>query len=67
MLYFKHLILSFLIVSSFIMAQGKLKYGMVIHGGAGSIVKGTLSPDEEKAYRNKLTEALNAGYKVLQE
>ncbi|MGI8556128.1 MAG: isoaspartyl peptidase/L-asparaginase family protein [Pyrinomonadaceae bacterium] len=38
----------------------------VIHGGAGVIRRGDLSPAKEKEYRDKLTEVLLAGYKVLQ-
>jgi beta-aspartyl-peptidase (threonine type) len=42
------------------------RLGFVIHGGAGVIAKGSLSPEKEKAYRDKLEEALLAGYKALQ-
>lgn len=40
-------------------------YGLVIHGGAGVIVRHELSPDLEAQYRAKLTEARDAGYAVL--
>jgi len=43
------------------------RLGFVIHGGAGVIRRGDLSPEKEKAYRAKLEEALMAGYKALQE
>ncbi len=42
------------------------RLGFVIHGGAGVIRRGDLSPEKEKAYRAKLEEALMAGYKALQ-
>ena len=42
------------------------RLGFVIHGGAGVIKKGTLTPTQEKEYRDKLEEALMAGYKALQ-
>ncbi len=42
------------------------RLGFVIHGGAGVIKKGSLSPEREKQYRAKLEEALLAGYKALQ-
>lgn len=42
------------------------RLGMVIHGGAGVIRKGSLSPEREKQYRAKMEEALMAGYKALQ-
>jgi beta-aspartyl-peptidase (threonine type) len=42
------------------------KLGFMIHGGAGVIRKGSLTPEREKEYRAKLEEAVLAGYKVLQ-
>lgn len=38
---------------------------IVIHGGAGTIEKGDLTPAQEAAYRDKLREAVQAGYQVL--
>lgn len=43
------------------------RLGFVIHGGAGVIRKGSLTPEREKEYRAKLEEAVLAGYKALQE
>ncbi len=45
----------------------KPKLGFMIHGGAGVITRGSLTPEREKEYRAKLEEALMAGYKALQE
>jgi len=42
------------------------RLGMIIHGGAGVITKGSLTPEKEKEFRDKLTEAVVAGYKALQ-
>ncbi len=42
------------------------KLGFMLHGGAGVIKKGSLTPEKEKEYRAKLEEALLAGYKALQ-
>lgn len=42
------------------------KLGFMIHGGAGVIKQGSLTPEKEKEYRAKLEEALLAGYKALQ-
>ncbi|HEY0427694.1 MAG TPA: isoaspartyl peptidase/L-asparaginase [Pyrinomonadaceae bacterium] len=42
------------------------RLGFMIHGGAGVIRKGDLTPEKEKAYREKLEEALTTGYKALQ-
>jgi L-asparaginase / beta-aspartyl-peptidase len=43
------------------------RLGFVIHGGAGVISKGSLTPEKEKEYRAKLEEAVTAGYKALQD
>ncbi|HEX8722158.1 MAG TPA: isoaspartyl peptidase/L-asparaginase [Pyrinomonadaceae bacterium] len=40
-------------------------FGFVIHGGAGTIERGRMTAEREKAYRDKLTEALLAGFNVL--
>ncbi len=42
------------------------KYTLVIHGGAGTILKAAITPEQELAYRHGLEEALNAGYTALQ-
>lgn len=42
------------------------RLSFVIHGGAGVITKGSLTPEREKEYRAKLEEAVLAGYKALQ-
>lgn len=42
-------------------AQQK-KYAMVIHGGAGTILKKNMTPEKEAAYIAVLTKALQAGY-----
>lgn len=38
---------------------------LAVHGGAGSVPRGSLSPEQERAYRDGLTEALRAGERVL--
>jgi beta-aspartyl-peptidase (threonine type) len=45
----------------------KPRLGFMIHGGAGVIKRGSLTPEKEKEYRDKLTEVLRAGYKALQD
>lgn len=40
--------------------------GIVIHGGAGVITRGSLTPEQEKEYRAALEQAVLAGYKILQ-
>ena len=42
-------------------------FSIVIHGGAGTILKGDMTPDLEDAYQAALHEALLAGYAVLEE
>ncbi len=43
------------------------RIGFIIHGGAGSMKKGSMTPEKEKEYRDKLTLAVMAGYKALQD
>jgi len=40
-------------------------YGLVIHGGAGVIRRNEMTPELEVQYRARLSEAVNAGYAVL--
>ena len=42
------------------------QFSLVIHGGAGTILKEDMSPALEQAYQVGMQEALDAGYKVLQ-
>jgi beta-aspartyl-peptidase (threonine type) len=52
-------------------AEGQNKSGnmdnltLVIHGGAGTILKKNMTAEKEKEYKDKLTEALIAGYEIL--
>jgi len=43
----------------------KPEYAIVIHGGAGTILKENMTPETEAAYREKLTEALETGEAIL--
>ena len=43
------------------------RIGFIIHGGAGTITRASMSPEREKEYRAKIEEVLMAGYKALQE
>lgn len=38
---------------------------LVIHGGAGTILKSSMTPDQEKAYQSGLQAALDKGYSIL--
>lgn len=41
-------------------------YTLTIHGGAGTILKGNMTPELEADYRKGLDAALDAGYHILQ-
>ncbi|HEY0731443.1 MAG TPA: isoaspartyl peptidase/L-asparaginase, partial [Chitinophagaceae bacterium] len=41
------------------------KIVLVIHGGAGTITRASMTPDREKAYQAALEQALLAGYQIL--
>ncbi len=41
------------------------KHGIVIHGGAGTILKSAMTPQKEKDYMDGIEEALIAGDKIL--
>ncbi|HMI04336.1 MAG TPA: isoaspartyl peptidase/L-asparaginase [Pedobacter sp.] len=43
------------------------KYVLVIHGGAGTILKKNMTAEKEAAYRKVLTQALQAGYAVIKD
>ena len=45
-------------------AQNK-KYVLVIHGGAGTILKSQMTPEKERLYNKGLNEALEAGNRIL--
>ena len=45
----------------------RIAWGMVIHGGAGTLSRARMTPEREQAYRAALTEALRAGHRVLQD
>ena len=41
------------------------KFTLVIHGGAGTILKKNMTPEREKQYQAALEQALQAGYTIL--
>jgi L-asparaginase / beta-aspartyl-peptidase len=41
------------------------KFGLVIHGGAGTIERSNMTPEKEREYRAGLERALTAGYEIL--
>jgi beta-aspartyl-peptidase (threonine type) len=42
------------------------KIVLAIHGGAGTILPSSMTPEKEKAYRTGLNSALKAGYSILE-
>ena len=45
--------------------NNKIEYAIVIHGGAGTILKENMSDELEVAYKEKIKEALEAGNHIL--
>ncbi|MFC0603637.1 isoaspartyl peptidase/L-asparaginase family protein [Winogradskyella pulchriflava] len=43
----------------------KTEFAIVIHGGAGTILKKNMTPEKEAAYKAKLEEAIKVGYDIL--
>ena len=41
------------------------EFALVIHGGAGTILKKNMTPEKEAAYKQKLEEAIKVGYNIL--
>lgn len=41
------------------------KFSIAIHGGAGTLVKGMMTPEKEKEYKAALELSLNQGYEIL--
>ena len=48
-----------------IASEKQSEFAIIIHGGAGTILRGNLSMKKEKAYRDKLEEAIRTGYTIL--
>jgi L-asparaginase / beta-aspartyl-peptidase len=42
------------------------RFVLVIHGGAGTILKSQMTPEREKAYLDAMNQALQTGYDILQ-
>ena len=46
--------------------MSKNHFGLVIHGGAGTMDRSTVTPEREQAYRAALEQSLKAGFAILQ-
>jgi len=58
-------LITLLMAATITSAQQKEKYVLVIHGGAGTILKKNMTPEKEAAYVAVLTLALQTGYDQL--
>lgn len=58
-------ILFFICGTAMAQDQQKDKYILVIHGGAGTILKKNMDPAKEAAYVSQLTKALQKGYEAI--
>jgi beta-aspartyl-peptidase (threonine type) len=45
--------------------MNKGKFALAVHGGAGTIDRNSMTPEKERAYRDGLDRALQAGYDIL--
>lgn len=65
----KLILLSFLISTGCVeiskKEEAKPNFGLVIHGGAGTILRENMTPEKEEKYRAVLAEAIQEGHKIL--
>ncbi|MBO6607683.1 isoaspartyl peptidase/L-asparaginase [Psychroserpens sp.] len=47
--------------------SSKAEFAIIIHGGAGTILKKNMTPEREAAYKAKLEEAIRVGYEILKD
>ena len=59
------LVLLFVVGCTAVKDNRKPTFGIVIHGGAGTIIKENMSSEMEQAYREKLAEAVATGHAIL--
>lgn len=62
----KTLILTAVLTVLALPSQAKAPIGIVIHGGAGTISRDSMTPAQEQAYHAMLSHAVNQGYSVLE-
>jgi beta-aspartyl-peptidase (threonine type) len=55
-----------MITTSFSPSPTKPRFAIAIHGGAGTILKSSMTPEQEAQYRMKLAEAVDIGYAILE-
>lgn len=54
------------IACTFVAMSDTKRYAIAIHGGAGTILKSSMTPKLEKAYQQILEKAIQRGYKLLE-
>jgi beta-aspartyl-peptidase (threonine type) len=59
------LVLLFVVGCTAVKDNREPTFGIVIHGGAGTIIKENMSSEMEQAYREKLAEAVATGHAIL--
>ncbi len=64
--HFVIVIIASLLATSFANAPMKPRFAIAIHGGAGTILKSQIAPEQDALYRQKLAEAVEAGYAILE-
>ncbi len=64
-LFIVSLVVSALVVGSACSTAADSTFRIAIHGGAGTILRENMTAEQEQAYHDKLSEALQAGYDVL--
>lgn len=55
-----------MLAAATVVAHDARPIALVIHGGAGTITRESMTPEREKEYREKLEEALRIGYAILE-
>jgi beta-aspartyl-peptidase (threonine type) len=55
-----------MITTSFSPSPTRPRFAIAIHGGAGTILKSSMTPEQEAQYRMKLAEAVDIGYAILE-
>lgn len=60
------ILLTTFVISSFTSTPMKPKFAIAVHGGAGTILKSNISPEQEAQYRIRLATAIDIGYDILE-
>ncbi len=55
-----------MITTSFSPSPTKPRFAIAIHGGAGTILKSSMTPEQDALYRTRLAEAVEVGYAILE-